>query len=169
MAAAPSFAELLAMPKEALAKMVVESRQGAAPSSAATPGPALQVGAPSPQQPGGKSAAGKSKGGKGKQREYRDFDMSKYPQRHVALKVAYLGQAYDGLAFQEIGCAQSDVPTSNTFWVLGLASQVTVGFSHHCSNRAREYAVSIARGGSLSSLCLTHPRKRSQSQSTQPL
>ena len=101
MAAAPSFAELLAMPKEALAKMVVESRQGAAPSSAATPGPALQVGAPSPQQPGGKSAAGKSKGGKGKQREYRDFDMSKYPQRHVALKVAYLGQAYDGLAFQE--------------------------------------------------------------------
>ena len=98
MAAAPSFAELLAMPKEALAKMVVESRQGAAPSSAATPGPALQVGAPSPQQPGGKSAAGKSKGGKGKQREYRDFDMSKYPQRHVALKVAYLGQAYDGLS-----------------------------------------------------------------------
>ncbi|CAI5795577.1 tRNA pseudouridine(38/39) synthase [Podarcis lilfordi] len=45
---------------------------------------------------GGLSAAGKTK-----KRQQRPFDFSAYGQRHVALKIAYLGWGYQGFASQE--------------------------------------------------------------------
>lgn len=39
--------------------------------------------------------------GKTKKRQQRPFDFSAYGQRHVALKIAYLGWGYQGFASQE--------------------------------------------------------------------
>lgn len=39
--------------------------------------------------------------GKTKKRQQRPFDFSAYGQRHVALKIAYLGWEYQGFASQE--------------------------------------------------------------------
>lgn len=39
--------------------------------------------------------------GKGKKRPQRPFNFSAYAQRHVALKIAYLGWGYQGFASQE--------------------------------------------------------------------
>lgn len=47
-----------------------------------------------------RSDAAKPKG-KLKQQQQRQFDFSKYNRRHIALKFAYLGAAYHGLASQE--------------------------------------------------------------------
>eukprot|EP00906_Rhabdomonas_costata_P035698 RCo050147 len=36
-----------------------------------------------------------------KKKPTREFDMARYRQRHIALRMAYLGQSYHGLAVQE--------------------------------------------------------------------
>ena len=47
------------------------------------------------------SAADDAPPQKKKQRKERAFDMSRHAQRHVALKIAYIGTAYQGFAYQQ--------------------------------------------------------------------
>lgn len=86
-----SRAALEALPRDKLVDLVLLQQQA---SSAAT-----DVG----------TAAGRSSSSpprkKQKQQKQRPFDMSRYAQRHVAFKVAYIGTDYQG--FQH----QADVPT----------------------------------------------------------
>ena len=60
---------------------------------------ALRV-SPSEMPASGAGSSGSTSKPTKRQKEQRPFDMSRYAQRHVALRVAYIGTAYQGFAYQ---------------------------------------------------------------------
>ena len=68
---------------------------------------------------GAAAAADASPPSKKQRRKERVFDMSRHAQRHVALKVAYLGTAYQGFAWQQ------EAPTATVEGQLLLAATKT--------------------------------------------
>ena len=81
--------ELARLSKDELVDLVMRTRGAGASSSSAV---ATAAAAPAP--------AGGEPAGKRRRGEARPFDMSRYAQRYVALRVAYVGTRYNGFAYQ---------------------------------------------------------------------
>ena len=95
-------ADLAALSKDQLIELLLQKPGPASTATAAaTKRPAAgNAGLPAAKRPKEKDASGLSRRGKGKGGSKKPFQMERFAQRHVMLKVCYYGHAYHGFASQ---------------------------------------------------------------------